>query len=53
MRVEPAAFGSNFSDNDGTLSGRVDGVSEVQYCGDPTNKVAVSGVADIRRVTCS
>lgn len=43
----------NFSGNEGTLSGRVDGVSEVQYCGDPVNKVAISGVADIRKVSCS
>ncbi len=43
----------NFHAGDGRITGDVQGVSEIQYCGNPENQVNVFGVADIRRVNCS
>lgn len=43
----------NFANNKGALSGQLDGVSSLQFCGDPANSVSVSGVADMRQVPCS
>lgn len=43
----------NFAHSSGILSGRIDGVSALRYCGNPQNRVTVSGIADIQRVNCS
>ena len=43
----------NFHEGEGQITGDVQGVSEIQYCGNPDNRVSVFGVADIVRVKCS
>ena len=43
----------NFPQGKGRISGEIQGVSELLYCGDPVNLVNVFGVADIQRVNCS
>jgi hypothetical protein len=43
----------NFPDGDGRITGDVQGVSEIYYCGNPDNQVSVFGVADIQRINCS
>ena len=43
----------NFHEGEGQITGDVQGVGEIQYCGNPDNKVNVFGVADIVRVNCS
>lgn len=43
----------NFHEGEGQITGDVQGVGEIQYCGNPDNRVNVFGVADIVRVNCS
>ena len=43
----------NFPEGKGRITGEIQGVSELLYCGDPDNNVSVFGVADIQRVNCS
>ncbi len=43
----------NFPQGKGRITGEIQGVSELLYCGDPDNNVSVFGVADIQRVNCS
>ncbi|MGI9316103.1 MAG: GIN domain-containing protein [bacterium] len=43
----------NFPEGKGRITGEIQGVSELQYCGDPDTNVNVFGVADIQRVNCS
>lgn len=43
----------NLPGDKGRITGQIQGVSELSYCGDPSNEVEVFGVADIQRIKCS
>jgi len=43
----------NLPGDKGRITGQIQGVSELSYCGDPSNEVEIFGVADIQRINCS
>ena len=42
----------SFSNQGGSLSGSIQGVSTVSYCGNPENKLKVFGISDIKKLDC-
>ncbi len=41
-----------FEDSDGSLSGQLNGVSTVSYCGEPDNSITVQGVSRTQKIEC-